>query len=120
MADGHSPPEPEEPFRLTPAERAGLSPDLDADAVERLLGALSGEARAYVARFCRDWSGAGLEALLAAFPEVEPRGGHGSFGVAVPELDHLGFDDPALQALLDAAVAPKRAREAAGPRPPEA
>lgn len=46
--------------------------DLDHEALEKVLGQLSPEERPRLLRFCRDWTSADGEEILAAFPELHP------------------------------------------------
>ena len=105
--DGGAPGEPRdpEPVRLGPAERAALYPDLDHDALERLLACLPRETRPALLRFFRDWTHVDAEAILAAFPEITPAGPPGGRTFVLPQPEDLSFEDPSLQALLQAVLA---------------
>jgi len=103
------------PFRLSSVERARLAPDLDPDALERLVGKLPAQGRDFFLAMCRDWARLGPEAIQEAretvFRDISdfPMSGGGR-GWASPSLDALELDDPALQAELDALLEPRRAR----------
>ena len=91
--------------RLTAGERADLYPDLDYDALERLLSLLPEEMRPGVLRFFRDWTRADPEDVLAAFPEIVPEGPPGQRTFVLPFPEELSFEDPELEALLQAVLA---------------
>jgi hypothetical protein len=95
-------------FLLSPEHRGRLATDLDVRAFESLLAALPEELRAQV--------------LACAFkPEHRSEStspssqGAASRSARIPlDLSDLHFDDPALQALLDAALAPRSNRPKGG------
>ena len=93
------------PFRLDAGERAELCPDLDDEALERLLSMLPVDVRPGVLRFFRDWARADPEEVLAAFPEIVPEGPPGQRTFLLPQPEYLHFDDPALQAQLERVLA---------------
>ena len=116
MADPKVPaPDVPAPFHLSASDRARLAPDLDPDALERLVGKLPAEGRDFFLAMCRDWARLGLEAMKEAretvFRDIPdfPMSGGGR-GWAAPSLDALELEDPTLQAELDALLAPRRAR----------
>ena len=91
--------------RLDADQRAELYADLDLDALERLLARLPEDVRPGVLRFFRDWTHADPEAVLAAFPEIVPDGPPGARTFLLPFPEALSFDDPELEALLQAVLA---------------
>jgi hypothetical protein len=105
-------------YHLTPDERAMLQPDLDHDALERFLGSVPPETRPVILRFARDWSRATPEEVLAAFPEIIPKGPLRRQTFVVPQFEDLESDDPDVQAAIEAILAPRRAK--GRPTPPDA
>ena len=107
--------EPE--YHLTSEERAALQKDLDHDALESFLRSVPEETRPVILRFARDWSGASTAEVLAAFPEIAPRGPLRRQTFIVPQFEDLATDDPETQAAIDAVLAPRRAK--GRPAPPD-
>jgi hypothetical protein len=94
-------PKPLPPFALNGAQRAALPPQIDAEALEFLLGRLPTEARDFVLRFCQATASTTEEGLRALLPEGASHHPNGN-GFLPPQLDDLTFDDPELIQLLHA------------------
>ena len=105
-------------FHLASEERATLQADLDHDALEAFLRSVPEETRPFILRFARDWSGASPEEVLAAFPEIAPKGPLRRQTFLLPQFEDLATDDTETQAAIDAVLAPRRAK--GRPTSPEA
>ena len=104
---------PERRFKLSAAARAMMRPDIDFDALERLLGSVPQEMRDFLQR-------AFAAELPIDFSRDLPRGDGPSMHMADQRTDYqrrrevllpfqpsdLVFEDPALQAMLDAVIKP--------------
>src|SRR5262245_52358935 len=86
-------------IRLSAAERAALYPDLDYDALERLLSALPVNEGPAVLRYFRDWTFVDSEEALAAFPDIHVTGPPGERTFVLPLPEHLRFTNPDHQSL---------------------
>ena len=94
---------PVAPFALSVAERASLPPEIDPEALERLLAQLPTDARSFIIRFCRATAATTEGELRALLPECAADSpDDGGRGFLPPQLDDLAFDDPELTLLLHA------------------
>lgn len=98
--------EQRERHKLTDYERSQIRDDTNIDALERLLEALPAEPRAYVHRLFIRASVDSPDVSLTSLAPAQRR-------ATLPTMpEDLTFSDPALQALLEQAIAPSRARSA--------